>query len=60
MPWNVTGQPAISLPLEVGAGRLPIGMQFVGGAGREDVLFRLAAQLEVARPWASRLPVLHA
>ena len=53
---NATGQPAISLPLEVSQTGLPIGMHFVAGYGHEDVLFRLASQLETASPWASRRP----
>jgi amidase len=60
LPWNLTGQPAISLPLHFRADGLPIGMQLVGGAYREDLLLRLAAQLETARPWSSRRPALHA
>ncbi|HWB66499.1 MAG TPA: amidase [Mycobacteriales bacterium] len=49
--FNVTGQPAVSLPLHVSAAGLPIGVQLVGGPWREDVLIRLAAQLEAAHPW---------
>jgi amidase len=60
MPWNVTGQPAISLPLHSSEDGLPIGMQLVAGTGREDVLFRLASQVEAATPWCSRRPGLHA
>ena len=49
-PFNATGQPAISLPLHV-AGGLPIGIQLVAPYGREDLLIRVAAQLEQAAPW---------
>jgi amidase len=50
-PFNVTGQPAISLPLQRNAAGLPIGIQLVGGYGREDLLIRIAAQLEAATPF---------
>jgi amidase len=55
--FNVTGQPAISLPLQEHDG-LPVGMQLVAPLGREDVLLRVAAQLEAAQPWADRRPAL--
>jgi amidase len=59
-PFNVTGQPAISLPTFWSAAGLPIGVQLVGAPNREDVLLRVAAQVEAARPWADRLPPIHA
>jgi amidase len=54
--FNATGQPAISLPLHQDSSGLPIGMQFVGKFGAEDVLFRLAGSLEGAAPWRDRRP----
>ncbi|USJ27558.1 amidase [Ensifer adhaerens] len=62
MPWtpvfNVTGQPAMSLPLFWTDGGLPIGTHFVGRFGDEATLFQLAGQLERARPWSGRKPPL--
>jgi amidase len=57
---NQTGQPAISLPLHWDEDQLPIGVQFVARYGREDLLLRLAAQLEEAMPWRDRRPSVHA
>jgi amidase len=54
--FNMTGQPAISLPLGQSSEGLPIGVQFVARYGDEATLFRLAAQLEQALPWAARHP----
>ena len=53
-PFNMTGQPSISLPLGMSAGNLPIGMMFTGRYSDEATLFRLAAQLEQAMPWRDR------
>ena len=60
VPFNVTGQPAISLPLHWNSAGLPIGVQLVAAYGREDVLFRLASQLEQAKPWAEQWPSVRA
>ena len=58
--FNMTGQPAISLPLHWTPDGLPVGVQLVAPFGREDLLIRVAAQLEQAAPWADRHPPVHA
>ena len=59
-PFNIGGQPAISVPTGQSADGLPIGVQIVAAHGREDLLFRVASQLEEALPWAGRRPRVHA
>jgi amidase len=54
--WNVTGQPALSLPLAESGGGLPIGVQFIGAPAAEETLIALAADIEQARPWTDRRP----
>jgi amidase len=58
LPFNLTGQPGISLPLHWNDVGLPIGVQLVAAHGREDLLLRVAAALEAAMPWSDRRPVL--
>jgi len=58
--FNMTGQPAITLPLHWTPGGLPVGVQLVAAYGREDLLIRIASQLELAAPWSDRHPPVHA
>ncbi len=58
--FNVTGQPAISLPLHWSSEDVPVGVQLVAPFGREDLLIRVAAQLERAQPWADRVAAVYA
>jgi amidase len=54
--WNLTGQPAVTVPAGMGADGLPLSVQLVGRPGDEDLLYALAGQIEAARPWAERRP----
>jgi amidase len=58
--FNLTGQPAVSLPLHWTPGGLPVGVQLAAAYGREDILVRVASQLEQAAPWSERHPPVHA
>jgi amidase len=58
--FNMTGQPAISLPLHWTPAGLPVGVQLAAAYGREDILIRVASQLEQAAPWTARRPQVHA
>jgi amidase len=55
-PFNMSGQPAINVPVEWTDAGLPVGIQLVAAYGREDVLLQVASQLEAAKPWAQRTP----
>jgi amidase len=56
---NMTGQPAMSVPLFWNRDNIPIGVQFAGRFGDEATLFRLASQLEQAQPWSNRKPGIY-
>jgi amidase len=58
--FNMTGQPAISLPLHWTPAGLPVGVQLIAAYGREDLLIQIASQLEQAAPWNERHPAVHA
>jgi amidase len=57
-PFNLSGQPAMSLPLHQSDSGLPVGVQLVGGPFQEALMLRVAAQLEQADPWIGRRPPL--
>jgi amidase len=59
-PFNMTGQPAMSVPLHWTPDGLPVGVHIVAPYGREDLLIRVASQLEQAAPWSDRRPPVHA
>ncbi len=55
-PFNISGQPGMSMPLATDETGMPVGVQFVAATGRDDVLFRLAGQIEAAAPWQRLAP----
>jgi amidase len=55
-PFNLTGQPALTIPAGLGADGLPLSVQIVARPGEEHTLYALAAQIEAARPWVERRP----
>ena len=57
-PFNLTGQPAVTLPAGFGSDGLPLSVQLVGRPEAEDMLYALAGQIEAARPWADATPPL--
>ena len=57
-PYNVSGQPAISVPFHCTPENLPVGVMFAARYGDEATLFRIASQLECARPWAHKIPAM--
>jgi len=56
VPWNVSGQPAVSVPAGFTEGGLPLAVQLIGRPHDETTLLSLSAQLESERPWADRRP----
>ncbi|MCL4119999.1 UNVERIFIED_CONTAM: hypothetical protein GTU68_016015 [Idotea baltica] len=60
LPFNVTGQPAISLPLHQTAAGLPVGVQIAANMGHDQLLLDISATLETAMPWHDRMPAVHA
>ena len=57
---NLTGQPSATLPLSWNGDGLPVGVLLTGRYGDEATILRVSAQLEAARPWAGRVPPIHA